>query len=33
MVTPCTTRPLLRAQTLSDGNGHFRVVVAATPAN
>ncbi|HEY7374098.1 MAG TPA: carboxypeptidase regulatory-like domain-containing protein [Polyangia bacterium] len=33
MVTPCTTRPLLRAQTLSDENGHFRVVVAATPTN
>lgn len=33
MVTPCTTPPLLRAQTLTDGNGHFRVVVAATPKN
>jgi len=33
MVTPCTTRPLLRAQTLSDEKGHFRVVVAAIPTN
>jgi hypothetical protein len=27
---PCTTPPLLRGQTQSDGNGHFRVVVPAS---